>query len=152
ERALLDSIELWIIPSPAEQDFHLRLEYGNQRGATMQQSACTYLLLSPRSVRVAAGQRLPLMRFLAEPHPVADCDERAPALGVLSGCLFEPRDVSAGRVQPRLGPGGTRRGAEGQACRVAFRGGGDIWPRKYPLPARRAAPAMKIHHPRSGFK
>ncbi|WP_269209215.1 ABC transporter substrate-binding protein [Chromobacterium vaccinii] len=99
ERALLDAIELWIIPSPAEQDFHLRLEYGNQRGATMQQSACTYLLLSPRSVRVAAGQRLPLMRFLAEPHPVADCDERAPALGLQPGWRH-PRPAPA--PPPRL--------------------------------------------------
>lgn len=85
ERALLDSIELWIIPSPAEQDFHLRLEYGSQRGATMLQSACTYLMLSPTSRRIPAGQRLPLMRFLAEPHPVAACDERAPALGLQPG-------------------------------------------------------------------
>ncbi|UTH74875.1 ABC transporter substrate-binding protein [Chromobacterium sp. IIBBL 290-4] len=84
ERALLDAIELWIIPSPDEQDFHLRLEYGSHRGATMLQSACTYLLLRPGS-RIAEDQRLPLMSFLAEPHPVAASDDRAPAWGLQPG-------------------------------------------------------------------
>ncbi|OQS34388.1 hypothetical protein B0T39_19600 [Chromobacterium haemolyticum] len=62
---------------------------------------------------------------------------------VLSGCLFEHRDVSAVRVQPRLGPDGPRREAAGQACRAAFGVKGNL-AEQIPLPARRAAPAMKI--------
>ena len=69
---------------------------------------------------------------------------------VLSGCLFERRDVSAARVQPRLGPDGTRREAVGQACRAAFGVKGNL-AEQIPLPARRAEPALN-HHPRSGFK
>ena len=61
---------------------------------------------------------------------------------VLSGCLFEQRDVSALRVQPRLGPDGTRREAAGQACRAAFGVKGNL-AEQIPLPARRAAPAMQ---------
>ncbi|WP_168191904.1 ABC transporter substrate-binding protein [Chromobacterium phragmitis] len=98
ERALLDAIELWIIPSPGEQDFHLRLEYGAQRGATMLQSACTYLLLRP-GCRVPEGRRLPLMRFLSSPHPVAANDDRAPALGLQPG-WEHPRPASG--EPPRL--------------------------------------------------
>ncbi|WP_374424523.1 hypothetical protein, partial [Chromobacterium sp.] len=62
---------------------------------------------------------------------------------VLSGCLFEQRDVSALRVQPRLGPDGPRREAAGQACRAAFGVKGNL-AEQIPLPACRAAPAMKI--------
>ncbi|WP_047243805.1 SgrR family transcriptional regulator [Chromobacterium subtsugae] len=102
ERALLDAIELWIIPSPDEQDFHLRLEYGNQRGATMLQSACTYLLLRPGGASIPDGQRLPLMSFLAAPHPVAASEERAPALGLQPGWIH-PRPAAA--APPRLSRG-----------------------------------------------
>ncbi|OHX14120.1 hypothetical protein BI347_11830 [Chromobacterium sphagni] len=99
QRALLDAIELWIIPPPAEQGFHLRLEYGNQRGATMLQSACTYLLLRPGSPRIPDRQRLPLMSFLASPHPVAANADRAPAHGLQPGWAH-PRP--AAHQPPRL--------------------------------------------------
>lgn len=99
ERALLDAIELWIIPSPNEQDYHLRLEYGTQNGATMLQSACTYLLIPPGGAAIPDEQRLPLMSYLASPHPIASSEARQPALGLQPGWTH-PRPVSA--APPRL--------------------------------------------------
>ncbi|OHX18835.1 hypothetical protein BI343_00645 [Chromobacterium amazonense] len=99
ERALLDAIELWIIPSPNEQDFHLKLEYGTPHGATMLQSACTYLLIRPGSPAIPPEQRLPLMSHLATPHPVAASDERQPAQGLQPGWTH-PRP--AANAPPRL--------------------------------------------------
>jgi SgrR family transcriptional regulator len=65
----------------------------------MLQSACTYLLLRPGSARIPADQRLPLMSFLAAPHPIAASEDRAPALGLQPGWAH-PRPASA--ETPRL--------------------------------------------------
>ncbi|POZ62749.1 ABC transporter substrate-binding protein [Chromobacterium alticapitis] len=99
ERALLDAIELWIIPTPEEQDYHLRLEYGTQNGATMLQSACTYLLIPPGSAGIPDSQRLPLMSYLASPHPISANAARELALGLQPGWRH-PRPTTA--QPPRL--------------------------------------------------
>ncbi|OQS37875.1 hypothetical protein B0T40_07060 [Chromobacterium haemolyticum] len=84
ERALLDEIELWFIPSGDDgQDFHLRLDYANDDANGTLQSACTYLLLNPA---LPDSERAPLMRWLAEPALVLANDAlQTPAQGLLPG-------------------------------------------------------------------
>jgi len=92
ERALLDEIDLWIVPPPAgEPRFDVVFGFQMDEATPLQQirrlqSGCTYLVCNPaRAALAEERQRLALLDWLDPARLFRDARERVAAAGLLPG-------------------------------------------------------------------
>jgi SgrR family transcriptional regulator len=90
ERALLDEIDLWIVPPPdSGQRFDIEFGYPSEEGMALPsirqlQSGCSYLVCNPqRACFAAPEQRLALLRWLQPARLFGQSVQRVPANGLL---------------------------------------------------------------------